>query len=347
MISASTQRSPSNGVTASTPRGGLVALLGAALPVLIIGGLLYAAFFIKPSAQVTSVQPATIERRDIFYGVTMPTQDVVWAAGQHGKIVRSTDRGLTWTRQATGTDAHLQAIAVWDGERAVAVGNELTILTTGDGGKTWRKAAAPEGVAVAKLLRVRSYDAGIAWAVGELGTVLSSSDHGASWRSMSTKDDATWNDIAFVGRHGWMVGEFGRIRMTTDGGANWTSVTGPVKSSLNAVAFRDERHGVAVGTGGAVLTTTDGGQTWKALPTITEQHIFDALWDGSRWLIAGDKGLLLAANAEAQSWTDVSGSGQSSWHTQIDGRDGRYALGGYGITVVDIAKAKPGTGANK
>jgi len=347
MTSGSIQRPPNGGASTSTRARGMAGLLSAALPVLVIGGLLYAAFFIKPRVQVASVQPATIERRDIFYGVSMASPGVIWAAGQQGKIVRSTDRGVSWAPQANGTQAHLQAIAVWDAERAVAVGNDLTILSTGDGGKTWRKAAAIGGVPAAKLLRVRAYDPGIAWAVGERGTVLRSSDHGISWQAKSTKDDATWNDVAFVGRNGWMVGEFGRIRQTIDGGANWTSVTAPVKSSLNAVAFRDERNGVAVGTGGVVVVTTDSGASWQLLPSITDQHIFDVLWDGSRWLLAGDKGLLLAADSRAQTWTDASAGISATWHTQIDGRDGRYALAGYGITVTDLAAAKQGMGANK
>lgn len=346
MTPSSTHKPSSHGA-AGKPIGGSGSILGAVIPLLVIGGLLYAAFFIKPSGRGHGVPPSTIERRDIFYGVAMPAPNVLWAAGQHGKIVRSTDGGSSWLRQATGTEVHLQAIAAWGSDKAVAVGNELTILSTDDAGKTWRKASLPQGVAPAKLLGVRAYGSGTAWAVGELGTVLASSDHGATWRSESTGEDATWNDVAFVGDRGWMVGEFGRIRLSTDGGATWMSVTGPIKSSLNAVAFRDERNGVAAGTGGAIVTTADGGVTWTLAQRVTEQHIFDVLWDGARWLLTGDKGLLLASGADARFWTDVSGSSGSSWHSQIDGRDGRYVLGGYGITSMDLTAAQQANGANK
>lgn len=322
-------------------------LLSAAIPVLIIGGLLYAAFFIQPQARGRSVQPATIEQRDIFYGVAMPTPNVVWAAGQHGKIIRSQDQGLSWARQVSGTNIHLQAIAPWDGERAVVVGNASTILTTGDAGKNWRKVSPPEGAVVSKLMRVRAFATGEAWVVGEFGTVLNSKDYGATWHSESTGQDSTWNDVAFVGSHGWIVGEFGRIRATTDGGSTWKEVTSPIKSSLNAVSFRDALNGVAVGTGGAVVVTADGGITWKLLPNFSDQHIFDVLWDGDRWLTTGDRGLLFSANAEAQVWTDVSGSSGATWHTQIDGKNGRYVLAGYGITSINLVADKQVNGVKK
>ena len=322
-------------------------MIGAAIPLIVIGGLAYAAIFIKPAGKGGSVELPTIERRDIFYGVAAPVPKVLWAAGQYGKIVRSANGGESWVRQPTGTEAHLQAIAAWDGDKAVAVGNALTILVTGNAGAAWRKVVAPEGLPPAKLLRARAYDGGVAWAVGEFGTVLASIDHGATWRSISTGEDVTWNDIAFVGPHGWMVGEFGRIRITSDGGATWTAITGPTKSSLNAVGFRDERNGVAVGTGGAVLITSDGGATWTHIKGVTEQHIFDVLWDGSRWLLAGDKGLLLTAGPDAQVWADASGGGAASWHSQIDGRDGRYVLGGYGITTMNLTANGQADGAKK
>jgi photosystem II stability/assembly factor-like uncharacterized protein len=324
-----------------------VSLLSVAVPVLIIGGLLYAAFFVKPQAHGSSVQPATIEQRDIFYGVSMPTPDVVWAAGQHGKIIRSQDRGLSWARQISGTEIHLQAIAPWDGERAVVAGNASMILTTSDAGKNWRKASLPEGVGVSKLMRVRAFSAGDAWVVGEFGVILNTKDYGVTWRSNSTGEDITWNDVAFVGSSGWIVGEFGRIRTTVDGGLTWKEATSPIKSSLNAVSFRDGLNGVAVGTGGAVLVTSDGGTTWKLVPSFADQHIFDVLWDGDRWLIAGNRGLLFSAEAEAQVWTDISGSSGTTWHTQIDGKNGRYMMAGYGVTSVDLVADKQANGVKK
>ena len=320
---------------------------GAALPFLIIGVLLYSAFFVKPKVHGDSVKPPVIERRDIFYGVAIPGPDIVWAAGNQGKIVRSGDGGKTWIHQATGVAVHLQSIAAWNPERAVAVGNIGTIVITADGGKTWAKASIPTNVADAKLMRVRTYPGGKAWAVGEMGMALSSSDFGATWRSTTASEDVSWNDVAYAKNVGWLVGEFGRMQVTRDGGASWKAVASPVKSSLNGVYFRDEHEGVAVGTEGVLLLTKDGGANWRVLPKIVEEHLYDVLWDGSRWIAVGDKGALLTAGGSGDKWSDQSGAAGTTWHTQIAGANGNYLLAGYGVTKIDIdrdngAKTKKG-----
>lgn len=318
-------------------------IAGSTIPLLIIGGLLYAGLFVKPKAQGTSVERPVIEKRDIFYGVAWPAENTVWAAGNLGKIVRSEDGGKTWSPQATGVELHLQSIAAWDANRAVAVGNGGTVVVTADGGKAWKNAAIDANLNGAKLLRVRTYPDGKAWAIGEMGTVLSSSDFGATWRSAGAGEDVAWNGVAFFNDAGWLVGEFGRIQVSRDGGASWKAVEGPVKSSLNAVHFRNENEGVAVGTEGVMLHTADGGASWRELPKLVEQHLFDVLWDGNQWAVVGDKGTLLTAPASADKWTDQSGAAGTGWHTQIAGSNGRYLLAGYGVKAVETA---PANGSN-
>ncbi|MDB5921048.1 MAG: hypothetical protein JWR40_5282 [Massilia sp.] len=307
----------------------------AVMPALIIGSLLYAAFFVKPHAQGVSVKPPVIERRDIFYSVAVPAPDLIWAAGNHGKIVRSNDSGKTWSRQASGVTTELHSIAAWDAQRAVAVGKGTVVLTA-DGGKTWTRAGLPQSVDGVTLLRVRTYADGVVWAVGEMGAVLSSSDFGATWRSAGTGEDIAWNDVSFVKDAGWLVGEFGRMKETRDGGASWKAVEGPAKSSLNSIYFRNENEGVALGTEGVMLHTRDGGTSWQPLPKVVEQNLFDVLWDGNRWVAVGDKGALLTASGSGNQWSANSVAAGTTWHTQIAGNGKRYVLAGYGVKAIEL-----------
>lgn len=308
-----------------------------ALPLTIVGGLMYAAFFIKPQVHGASTSRPVIEKRDRFYGVAVPVPDAIWAVGNHGKILRSEDYGKNWGAQISGTSDHLQAIAAWDGQRAVAVGNGGTVLVTDDGGTTWRKADLPTSVEGRKLIRVRVYSDGQAWVVGELGTVLVADAFGARWRDASGGGDVTWNDIGRFGDDVCIVGEFGRIRCSGDQGQTWALVPSPVESSLNAVAFRNEADGVTVGLEGVMALTSDGGRHWQVLPKTTDQHLYDVHWDGKRWLVVGDKGVTLAAERAGQQWHEVKGGTESaSWHTQIVGQEGRYVSAGQGIRFVSL-----------
>lgn len=58
------------------------------------------------------------------------------------------------------------------------------------------------------------------------------------------------------------VGERGTILLSDDGGARWQQAQVPVKTSLTAVQFVNEKSGWAVGHLGVVLHTSDGGKSW-------------------------------------------------------------------------------------
>jgi len=311
--------------------GRVVKLVVAAMPFLIIVGLLGAALFIKPKAVGKTIQPPVIERRDRFYGIVVPEQNVVWMVGSGGKIVRSDDGGKKWMAQSTPVTLHLQDIAAWDGQRAVAVGNQGVVLVTGDGGKNWKEVQAPKSSVANKLIRVTAFPDGSAWSVGEMGAVLVSRDYGATWARSSKEEDVGWNDITFIdARNGWVVGEFGRMLRTKDGGATWQPFKSPTQGSLMGVAFRDGANGVAVGMEGVVLTTADGGRSWNEAKKVTRVHLFDVTWTGDSWRAVGGKGVSLTADKTAAHWTAARLSDTHlSWHTVVIHRFGTtYVCGG-------------------
>ncbi|QID16395.1 glycosyl hydrolase [Nitrogeniibacter mangrovi] len=307
-----------------------------AVPLAIIGSLLYAAFFIKWEPQIAVLKTPPIERRDLFYGVVSPSASVVWAVGSYGKIVRSDDGGASWAVQSDPLTAHLQSIAAWDAQRAVAVGNGGVVIVTGDGGKTWTPVKAPRSEVANKLMRVRAYPGGFAWAVGEYGAVLRSTDFGATWTRVIPAKDQAWNDIFFLGQDGWLVGEFGQMLRTGDGGATWTEMPSPVDSSLMSVAFRDPLDGVAVGLSGVVLVTADGGASWTQAPPMTREHLNSVIWDGAHWIAVGDKGMRVVGDADGAHWTGGRISEQDlAWRTQILKVGKRYFLAGANLSVLD------------
>lgn len=317
---------------------GAVTLVTSVLPLAIIGGLLYAGLFVKAEAVVQTVTPSPIERRDRFYGVSVPTTEVVWAAGSAGKIVRSQDGGRSWIRQETHTRANLQGIASWDGENAVAVGNDGLILFTRDGGDHWETATVPATSNPNKLFRVRIFGE-TAWAVGEFNALLRSDDHGATWSRVLPEQDRAWNDITFVGEQGWLVGEFGAVMKSEDGGLNWSAIAGEPSeagSSLMSVAFRDDVHGVAAGLSGTLLATDDGGQSWQRVPAFTREHLYSVVWDEERWLAVGDKGLMVTGSADASRWeTGRVAAGDVSWRTQVVRAGSRYFLAGSNLGILE------------
>ncbi|MGN5478400.1 hypothetical protein ACTMU2_19530 [Cupriavidus basilensis] len=90
------------------------------MPVVIIGGLLYAGLFVKPKPVGNAVEQPLVEQGDAFYGIATLPDGTLWAAGSNGKILYSTDAGTSWRRQAAPGQETLQDIAAWDSRRAAS-----------------------------------------------------------------------------------------------------------------------------------------------------------------------------------------------------------------------------------
>ena len=58
---------------------------------------------------------------------------------ERGAILRTTDGGVTWTRQASGTTDFLNSVSFTDANTGTAVGRSGVILRTTDGGVTWTR----------------------------------------------------------------------------------------------------------------------------------------------------------------------------------------------------------------
>jgi photosystem II stability/assembly factor-like uncharacterized protein len=321
------------------------------IPLAVVGGLLYAAFFVKASGAVASIQPPAIERRDAFLGAALPADGIVWAVGSNGKVIRSVDHGAHWEVQAVPVGENLQGIAAWDGKQAVAVGGAGVVIRTVDGGENWREVTVPKSEVANKLLNVRAYPGGTAWAVGELGAVLSTTDYGQSWTRAIPEKDQAWNDISFFGLNGILVGEFGQVLRTDDGGKHWRPAASGTQSSLMSVSLRDASNAVAVGLSGVILASSDGGAQWRVVPRQTREHLNNVIWDGARWVAVGDKGVIVRGDANAAAWSAARVSeGNLGWHTQVlrsGAAPDHYILAGASLARLDGGKFRAfGHGSN-
>jgi photosystem II stability/assembly factor-like uncharacterized protein len=127
------------------------------------------------------------------------------AVGQGGAIIATSDGGQTWVGAASGTTAHLRALAVFGTTLAWAAGQGGTIVRSDDFGATWLPSNTPSDAA---LYAIGFRDADEGWAVGEGGVVLHSTDGGANWALEDVGTSATLRGLSFFGEDpGWVVGE--------------------------------------------------------------------------------------------------------------------------------------------
>jgi photosystem II stability/assembly factor-like uncharacterized protein len=173
--------------------------------------------------------------------------------GESSRIYRTADAGATWSPCYRGDDpkVFLDAITFWDASHGLAMGDPIDgrflILTTEDGGKTWKRVP---GASVPPAL------------VGE-------GAFAASGTCLIVQGERN----AWFGTGGARAA---RVFRSTDRGRTWTAHETPIRageptSGIFSLAFRDADHGAAVGgdykdtraSRRVVAISSDGGRTWS------------------------------------------------------------------------------------
>jgi len=183
-------------------------------------------------------------------GVYAPDSATVWVTGGpkdgFATILKSTDSGLSWSRQSGGDFAtsgydHILGISAIDTETAWAIGGDDTsmgwfVLKTTDGGSTWieQTKGALDGNNICAV------DSSTVWAVSDT-TISRSTDGGTTWETHNSSY-YTMGISAVNSLEAWAItsGLSGSIRHTTDGGINWTVLTelgGETIPSLGTISF--------------------------------------------------------------------------------------------------------------
>jgi photosystem II stability/assembly factor-like uncharacterized protein len=257
-------------------------------------------------------------------GVSVAPDGTVWASGQHGVVMHTTDAGTSWQVDtiAAARTFDLRGIAGVDRLTAhamVAGADTARIFVTTDGGHTWK-------LEYDNTRRGMFLDALALWSardlialgdpIGNQFTVLVSRDAGAHWQQVATPPTlpgeaafAASNTCLTTGPNGqaWFVTggahTVGRVFHTSDYGMHWSVAdlplpAGDASSGAFSIAFSG-RHGVVVGGDYAVpdssrpnvALTEDGGATWLPGPPAGAVPYLSAVApfkDG--WLATGTQG---------------------------------------------------------
>jgi photosystem II stability/assembly factor-like uncharacterized protein len=286
--------------------------------------------------------PTDVELR----GLSVVSPNVVWASGQRGTVIRTTNGGRTWSRDtipgAAGLD--LRAITATSPliAHAISIGDSSRIYSTADGGRTWRLrwSATRKGTF---LDAIRFWDArnGIAMSdpVDGRFLLLTTNDGGESWQEIPASAippalegeggfAASGSCLTVLGHSDvWFVsggGPVARVYHSVDRGRTWTVHDTPIRAGIASagifsVAFRDARNGAITGgdyqkpalRGRNLALTRDGGRTW----TLADSASSPAGYRSAVTYVPGIPARTLVA--VGLSGTDVSRDRGATW-TSVD-----------------------------
>jgi photosystem II stability/assembly factor-like uncharacterized protein len=222
-----------------------------------------------------------------LYRCTRPSLNYCFAAGAYN-LLKSTDKGFTWTRHSVSDNNYFQTISFEDTLNGIAStlsGSSPKIFRTFDGGENWQHITTLGGYDLKDICFI---DSVTVYACGN--GVLKSTDGGYNWININYTG---LSGIQFLNSlTGFAVGGHNVIK-TTDGGQNWTLINSGLTNdvSLKQVQFIDEYNGIAAGK--SVIHTSDGGQSWEIYDLFHDYLESASMVNDSVWYTVGQYGSIL------------------------------------------------------
>jgi photosystem II stability/assembly factor-like uncharacterized protein len=276
-----------------------------------------------------SVLPSGVDTA--LYGVRFVDDERGWIVGQDGLILATGDGGKSWTPQESNATyeesdgavkrAYLFNLDAIDADTAWAVGDRSILVSTTDGGRTWRS-------------RKVAMEADL-----------------SGGQSLAAADPIFY-DVKFVDRqNGWIVGEFGKIMHTTDGGETWKEQTATLLEGTEFFDLLDlptlfgmhalnAQEAVAAGLEAHIARTRDAGAKW-AYDKVDggELKLVDPLYDvvefpdGSGWAV-GAAGQVVRTAPGTDGWSRADiGQDVLTWLRAVSFADPQHGwmVGGFGL----------------
>jgi photosystem II stability/assembly factor-like uncharacterized protein len=277
--------------------------------------------------------------------------DRVYAVGERGHVLYSTDRGETWTQVLVPGSANLTAVYFSDAKHGWAVGHAEMILRTADGGDRWELAHfEPENAQ--PLLDVWFADENRGLAVGAYGTVYVTTDGGRVW-SQVPFEPAPLPDAEVVdleedemdlgyefhlnsiargpGRRLYLGAEAGRLFRSDDDGASWLELPSPYDGSFHGILPLDGDALLAFGLRGNLYRSEDGGTHWTMIETGTVSLLScGARIDADTVVIAGSAGVILVSRDKGLTFTLTQQDDRKAISSVLPAGDGSLIVAGEG-----------------
>lgn len=249
------------------------------------------------------------------YSRSFPAKNAVQRASGEARILRTTDRGASWTAIPAPPIDIASVVPDPAAPDTLFASGVSGIFKTTDAGQTWRHVyTTPPGTSTGSIAADpadRFRLTRLAADGPQPGTLLRSLDAGETWTAVPCGNACGLRLWADPSGSGALIGKGTGLWLSLDWGLTFNRLVPPGPGSPTTAAFDPSHPGwiyvdVSRGTQGSLFLTTDNGATWipKASPPGTFTEIFDLHVDPR------DPGTLAAATLEGLS---ISTDGASTW----------------------------------
>ena len=257
--------------------------------------------------------------------------DRIVVAGQSGIILYSDDEAATWKQAEVPVSLALTGVAFADELNGWAVGHDLLILHTIDGGESWEVQHFDPEMDM-PLLDVWFRDTREGFAIGSRGYVFHTTDGGKQWdlTEVFTNDDLVpdahlFSMTATKSGNLFMTAEVGALFRSEDDGQTWEQLESPYHGSFFGVAYPCEKRLVAYAMLGNAAVSDDGGQTWHRNDFPVKRSMLNS-WelDDGTLVVMGLAGRIVVSKDCGQTFVDRSLEEQIDLTAGLPLKDGRW-----------------------
>ncbi len=263
-----------------------------------------------------------------------------FAAGDNGKMLRTSNGGINWSNLTTGINQNINSIYFFNADSGVVCADAGVIILTENSGASWTTAVS----GVTDNLRAVSFVNSRGVCSGSGGTLLYSVNSGRDWTIAENGFLVTYYGadmfsemIAYSAGVNTIFQPF--VAKTTNGGVNWSFSNFYLngnEGNLSDIEFITESTGfvssrVFDGQGG-ISKTTDGGETWTTQLFPLQLHSIDFAGSNTGYC-AGENGLILKTTDAGLTWTNQNGGSSALRSVFLTDSITGYAAGDNGTIL--------------
>jgi len=296
-------------------------------------------------AQTVNIIKQSIPKKASFRGLSVVSDQVAWASGSGGTVLRTINGGETWTDiSVSGADSiQFRDIEAFNQDTAIVMGvaSPAKFYRTVDGGTTWKESYSNDhpdiffdamgfwdtqnGIAFGDAMDghlpiITTTDGGITWsAIDYTNLPVSPKGEGgfaASGTCLTTFGEST----VWIG----LGSPASRVFKSEDKGKIWAVVETAMKrpkptGGIFSLAFTSDTYGIAVGgdyeddrdNSLNAAITKDGGNTWEVIETQQPNGYRSAVAPipfTEWWIAVGTSGVDVS-KTNGNKWKSVSEEG--------------------------------------
>jgi photosystem II stability/assembly factor-like uncharacterized protein len=210
----------------------------------------------------------------------------------------------SWTRQTAGTMTWLRSVFFINSERGWAAGGKGTVLSTEDGGKTWKITYTSFDDVVRDVFFI---DEQTGWLVVEANQYrLKTNEDPRAYLMKTTDGGKNWKRVELKGTD--LVDPANQVEPKGSSqleakGSNQVEPKAFIDAILVRAVFSHGGRGWAFGEQGAIFTTRDAGETWTRLRSPTRRLLLGGTFvDDDRGWVVGAGATIIQTSDGGDTW---------------------------------------------